>query len=86
MHRERDYYKYQEMLEEEEYERRHYEERKFREENEYYWNCPFFRHCWNEGLKLPTFNNCLNAMINIGSIAKQESTADLYMNNYVLKG
>ena len=22
-------------------------------------NCPFFRHCWNEGLKLPTRNNCL---------------------------
>ena len=25
---------------------------------ELHWNCPFFRHCWNEGLKLPTRNNC----------------------------
>ena len=23
-----------------------------------HWNCPFFRHCWNKGLKLPTKNNC----------------------------
>ena len=23
-----------------------------------HWNCPFFRHCWNEGLKLPIRNNC----------------------------
>ena len=23
-----------------------------------HWNCPFFRHCWNEGLRLPTRNNC----------------------------
>jgi hypothetical protein len=22
------------------------------------WGCAFFRHCWNEGLKLPTLNNC----------------------------
>ena len=22
-----------------------------------HWNCPFFRHCWNEGLKLPTRHN-----------------------------
>ena len=28
------------------------------EKNEYHWNCPFFRHYWNEGLKLPTLNNC----------------------------
>ena len=25
---------------------------------ELHWNCPFFRHCWNEGWKLPTRNNC----------------------------
>jgi hypothetical protein len=34
------------------------EERRAREENESHWNCSFFRHCWNEGLKLPTLNNC----------------------------
>lgn len=48
---------YQEWIEEEEYRRRHDEERRIREENEQHWRCPFFRHCWNEGLKLPTLNN-----------------------------
>jgi len=33
------------MLEEKEYERHHYEEIKFKEENKYHCNCPFFRHC-----------------------------------------
>jgi hypothetical protein len=23
-----------------------------------HWGCAFFRHCWNEGLKLSTLNNC----------------------------
>jgi hypothetical protein len=23
-----------------------------------HWGCAFFRHCWNEGLKLPTLRNC----------------------------
>jgi hypothetical protein len=46
-------------------ERRRYEEvhRKEREEHvreqeRMHWGCAFFRHCWNEGLKLPTLNNC----------------------------
>ena len=30
-----------------------------REQDELHWNCPFFRHCWNEGLKLPTRHDCL---------------------------
>ena len=30
-----------------------------RQQAESHWNYPFFRHCWNEGLKLPTTNNCL---------------------------
>ena len=34
-------------------------ERYERKHAESYWNYPFFRHCWNEGLKLPTKNNCL---------------------------
>ena len=34
------------------------EERYERTQAESYWNCPFLRHCWNEGLKLPTRNNC----------------------------
>jgi hypothetical protein len=49
---------YQEWLEEEEYMNYRDEERRAREENESHWNCPFFRHCWNKGFKLPTLNNC----------------------------
>jgi hypothetical protein len=48
MHQERDFWRYQEE----------YERRRVQEENEYHWNCPFFQHYWNEGLKLPTLNNC----------------------------
>jgi hypothetical protein len=33
-------------------------ERYEREQAELHWNFPFFRHCWNEGLKLPTRHNC----------------------------
>jgi hypothetical protein len=29
-----------------------------REQECAHWGCAFFRHCWNEGLKLPTQNNC----------------------------
>lgn len=37
----------------------HYEqERLAREQEASHWNCAFFRHCRNEGLKLPTLNNC----------------------------
>jgi hypothetical protein len=47
-------------------EKRRYEEEMRRKEQEEYmreqehahWGCAFFRHCWNEGLKLPTQNNC----------------------------
>src|SRR6187551_190211 len=47
-------------------EKRRYEEERYREEQEEYareqerahWGCAFFRHCWNEGLKLPTWSNC----------------------------
>jgi hypothetical protein len=46
-------------------EKRRYEEEMRRKEQEEYmreqerahWGCAFFRHCWNEGLKLPTQNN-----------------------------
>jgi hypothetical protein len=27
--------------------------------NEGHWRCPFFRYCWEEGIKLPTTENCL---------------------------
>jgi hypothetical protein len=29
-----------------------------REQERAHWGWAFFRHCWNEGLKLPTLNNC----------------------------
>ena len=34
------------------------EERYEREQVDSHWSCPFFRHCWNESLKLPIRNNC----------------------------
>jgi hypothetical protein len=47
-------------------EKRRYEEEVHRKEREEYvreqehahWGCAFFRHCWSEGLKLPTLNSC----------------------------
>jgi hypothetical protein len=29
-----------------------------REQERAHWGCAFFRHCWNEGLKIPMLNNC----------------------------
>ena len=49
---------YQRWLEEQEYQRQQEKERYERKQAESHWNCPFFRHCWNEGLKLPTRNIC----------------------------
>jgi hypothetical protein len=56
--------RYQKLRYEEE--RRRFEEEARRKELEQYtreqerahWGCTFFRHCWNEGLKLPTLKNC----------------------------
>jgi hypothetical protein len=46
-------------------EHRRYEEEMYQREQEYireqeqsHWGCSFFKHFWNEGLKLPTRNNC----------------------------
>jgi hypothetical protein len=65
--------KWQRQQEKEHYQKLRYEEerRRFEEEarrkelEEYtreqeraHWGCAFFRHCWNEGLKLPTLRNC----------------------------
>ena len=41
-----------------EYQCQQEEERYEREQAESHWNCLFFRHCWNEGLRLPIRNNC----------------------------
>jgi hypothetical protein len=65
--------KWQHQQEKEHYQKRKYEEEKRRYEEEVHrkereeyareqerahWGCAFLRHCWNEGLKLPTLNNC----------------------------
>jgi hypothetical protein len=65
--------KWQRQLEKERHqERKHEEERRraeeevrkrdleqyTREQERAHWGCAFFRHCWNEGLKLPTLRNC----------------------------
>jgi hypothetical protein len=66
--------KWQHQQEKERYQKHKYEEQKRRfeeemhkkkEEEEYareqeraHWGYAFFSHCWNEGLKLPTLNNC----------------------------
>ena len=34
-------------------------ERYERKQAKSHWNCSFFKHYWNKGLKLPTKNNCL---------------------------
>jgi hypothetical protein len=49
---------YKRWLEEQEYQQRLEEEMYEREQTKTHWNCPFFRHCWNEGLRLPTKDNC----------------------------
>jgi hypothetical protein len=65
--------KWQRQQEKERYQKQGYEEEKrqfeeeahrkqleehAREQERAHWGCAFFRHCWNEGLKLPTLNNC----------------------------
>jgi hypothetical protein len=65
--------KWQCQQEKERYQKQKYEEEKWRFEEEAHrreleehareqecahWGCTFFRHCWNEGLKLPTLKNC----------------------------
>lgn len=49
---------YIKMIEEQERQQVLDEERYERKQDESHWNCPFFRHCWNEGLRLPTRYNC----------------------------
>jgi hypothetical protein len=65
--------KWQHQLEKECYQKRKHEEERRRDEEEARrrdleqytheqeradWGCAFFRHYWNEGLKLPTLRNC----------------------------
>jgi hypothetical protein len=41
--------------------------------NEGHWRCPFFKYCWEEGIKLPTTENCLecNRAYNNSSSSKR---------------
>jgi hypothetical protein len=65
--------KWQRQLEKERHQKRKHEEERrrakeearrrdleqyTREQERAHWGCAFFRHCWNEGLKLPTLRNC----------------------------
>jgi hypothetical protein len=65
--------KRQRQLERERYQKQRHEEERRRSEEEArrreleqytreqeraHWGCAFFRHCWNEGLKLPTLRSC----------------------------
>ena len=70
---------YQRWLEDQEYQRQLEEERYERKQAKSHWNCPFFRYCWNEGLKLPTGMTVQNAAISIGSLGNLKSTAGLPM-------
>jgi hypothetical protein len=47
-----------------------------REQERAHWGCAFFRHCWNEGLKLPTLKNCLNAVVDILNTGRKLSITD----------
>ena len=49
---------YQCWLKDQAYQHQLREERYERKQDELYWNCPFFRHYWNGGLKLPTKHDC----------------------------
>jgi hypothetical protein len=83
--------KWQRQLEKERYQKRKHEEERRRAEEEAYrrdleqytreqerahWGCTFFRHCWNEGLKLPTLRTALSAAISTLSIGRKLSIAD----------
>ena len=49
---------YQCWLKDQAYQHQLKEERYERKQAKLHWHCPFFRHCWNEGLKLPTRHDC----------------------------
>ncbi|PUZ75648.1 hypothetical protein GQ55_1G206300 [Panicum hallii var. hallii] len=56
-------YQYQQRLqretEEEEYEQRTGKRLRRREDTRDHWHCPFFKYCWNSGMKrLPTLEDC----------------------------
>jgi hypothetical protein len=82
--------KWQRQLEKERYQRQIHEEEKrrfeeeahrkeleqyTREQERAHWGCAFFRHCWNEGLKLPTLRNC-DAVTSTLSIGRRLSITD----------
>jgi hypothetical protein len=56
--------------------------------NEGHWRCPFFRPCWEEGIKLPTVENCpeCNGAYNLKGLAlmtedlQPRITVDLTIN------
>jgi hypothetical protein len=49
------------------------EREEWAQHNEGHWRCPFFKYCWEEGIKLPTVENCpeCNAAYNNGNSSKR---------------
>jgi hypothetical protein len=83
--------KWQRQQEKERYQKQRYEEEKrrfeeeahkreqeqhAREQERAHWGCAFFRHCWNEGLKLPILKNCLSVVTSTLNIGRKLSIAD----------
>jgi hypothetical protein len=86
--------KWQRQQEKERYQNHKYEEEKWRYEEAMYrkeqeecmreqerahWGCAFFRHCWNEGLKLHTQNNCPECSDRYTEYRQDIAIADLSM-------
>jgi hypothetical protein len=55
------------------------QEEYMREQERAHWGCAFFKHYWNEGLKLPTQINALNVVTSIPNTGKILPIADPYM-------
>jgi hypothetical protein len=83
--------KWQHQQEKERYQKQKHEEERHRFENEArrkeleeyvreqeraHWGCAFFRHCWNEGLKLPTLKIVRSAVISTLNTGRKLSIAD----------
>jgi hypothetical protein len=49
------------------------EREEWAQHNEGHWRCPFFKYCWEEGMKLPTVENCpeCNRAYNNGNSSKR---------------
>ena len=70
---------YQRWLKDQEYQRQLERERYERKQAKSHLNCPFFRYCWNEGLKLPTRHDCPKYNNQYWGLGNHKPTAGLSM-------